>query len=163
MGRKTKLTPDLIRDAEKLVSAGNYVETVCDYLGIGKTTWYRWLERGEKARKGIYREFRDAIKKAEARAEIRAVNGILSAGQDNWQALAWYLERRHHEKWGRKDRLDANLNHRGQVTQRHEYHIVQQIVQNDPERLEAIRGIFRGLNRGGISPDSGDMEGGREE
>ncbi|PTM58370.1 hypothetical protein [Desmospora activa] len=109
-GRKSKLTPELIDKATKLIAAGNYVGTVCNYLGIGETTWYRWMSEGEKATRGRYREFRDAIKRAESAAEMRAVNGIVQAGSKNWQALAWYLERKHPDRWGRREQMNLEGN-----------------------------------------------------
>ena len=93
--RKLKLTPKLIEDAAKLISEGNYDRTVINYLGIDPSTWYRWLQEGEKAENGIKRDFYDTIKKASARSEVSAVKGILKAGKKQWQALAWYLERKY--------------------------------------------------------------------
>lgn len=103
-GRKSKLTPELIVRVEQLLSAGNYVTTVCDFVGIDKSTWYRWLEQGSKEEAGLFREFCDTVKKAEAGAEVRAVTGILKAGQTSWQALAWFLERKHPEKWSSRQK-----------------------------------------------------------
>lgn len=113
MARKTKLTRKLINKAENLIKLGNYNSTVCQYLGIGETTWYRWMEEGEKATRGIKREFWESIKKAESHAEIRNVQIIQNAAQENWQASAWYLERKFHDRWGRKEKVDANVNHSG--------------------------------------------------
>jgi hypothetical protein len=104
-GRKLKLTPVFIKEAEKLLKAGNYANTVADYLNISESTWYEWLKLGEKAQSGIYRDFWETIKKATAIAEVGAVSGILQAAQDgNWQAFAWFLERKFPNRWGRKDR-----------------------------------------------------------
>ena len=163
MARPEKLTPEVQQKIVDAIRLGNYIETAAAYAGISKSTLYDWLKKGGRARSGKYREFSDAVEKALAESEMRDVAVITAAAKENWQAAAWRLERKFPDRWGRRERIDANLNHQGQVTQRHEYHIVQQIVQNDPERLEAIRGIFRGLNRRGISPDPGGMEGGREE
>lgn len=115
MGRKPKLTKGLIQNAEKLLKGGNYVETVCEYLGIGTTTWYRWMQEGEQANFGLKREFWEAIKKAESEAEIRLVTDLQKIADEErtWQAIAWMLERKYPDRWGKKDRLDANLTHSG--------------------------------------------------
>lgn len=115
MPRKTKLTKKLIKDAEKLLKGGNYVETICEYLGIGKTTWYRWLAEGEQANSGIKREFWDAIKKAEAEAEIRLITDLQKIAKKNnqWQGIAWVLERKYPDKWGKRERVEANIEHTG--------------------------------------------------
>ena len=107
MARKSKLTKELIKEAYKLVSAGNYIKDVYPILGIDESTWYRWLNEGEKAKSGIKREFYETIKKAEKDAIARNVALIQRAAQEgNWQAAAWWLERKYFEDWGRKERVD---------------------------------------------------------
>jgi len=106
MGRRTKLTPELQQQICDLLAMGNYADDVCDIVGIGETTFYRWLQEGE-AGKEPYREFRESIKKAQAQAVARAVAGIQRAGLDgSWQALAWFLERRYPDKWGKRERVE---------------------------------------------------------
>ncbi|HPZ75026.1 MAG TPA: hypothetical protein PK723_04350 [Candidatus Pacearchaeota archaeon] len=107
MARRAKLTQELIEEAYKLVSEGNYDKDVYPILGIGEVTWYRWLREGEIAKSGLKRQFWQAIKKAEKEAIIKNVGVIQrSAELGNWQAAAWWLERRYHEDWGRKDKVD---------------------------------------------------------
>lgn len=111
MARKSKLTKELIARADKLLKAGNYHTTVCQYLNIHPSTWYRWLQEGEKARSGIKKEFYDTVKKAEAEAEIRLITELqkISQEENNWQAIAWMLERKFPERWGKRDRRDDEL------------------------------------------------------
>ena len=101
MGRSTKLTPELQKEIIGYIEAGNYVEVSCEAAGISKTQFYVWLKRKEK----LYTDFADAVKKAEKKAEIRNVVVIQKAAVDNWQASAWFLERKHAERWGRKDQM----------------------------------------------------------
>ena len=35
--------------------------------------------------------------------ELRAAQGIMRAGDVDWKAWAWFLERRYPKRWGRKD------------------------------------------------------------
>jgi len=108
MGRKSKLTRELIEQAAKLIEAGNYQRHVAQALGIDHSTWYKWLSEGERTKNGLKHEFFDAVKKAEARAIARNVALIQRAAQDgNWQAAAWWLERKFPEQWGR-NRLDIH-------------------------------------------------------
>lgn len=115
VGRKSKLTPQLINDAVKLLKGGSYISTVCEFIGIDTSTWYRWIREGKKAKTGIKNHFYHAIKKAEAEAEIRMVTEIQKIAEENktWQALAWMLERKYPERWGRKDKVSADVPTRG--------------------------------------------------
>jgi len=64
------------------------------------------LQQGEEEECGIYREFREAVKRAEAEAEAEGVAIINTAGRKEWQARAWLLERKAPYKWGRFDRQE---------------------------------------------------------
>lgn len=109
MARRRKLTPELIEQAAKLVSAGNYLSHVAQYLGVHPDTFYRWLREGERAKSGLVRQFYEAVKRAEAEAIARNIALIQKAAQEgNWQAAAWWLERKYPEEWGRKDKMDIH-------------------------------------------------------
>ncbi len=112
-GRKTKLNQDIIDKASALLQKGLFEETVFTLLGIPKSTWYGWKERGqadiEKGVKSIYSDFVDAIRKSESYAEMTAVEGVRSAGDaGDWRANAWYLERRFQDRWGQKIGMDIS-------------------------------------------------------
>lgn len=115
VGRPTKLTPELQEKILTAIRAGNYVETAAAHCGINKVTLYDWMKRGAAEESGIYREFSNAIEKAWADAEVRDVALLAKAAQENWQAIAWRLERRHPDRWARRERLE----HSGEVTMRH--------------------------------------------
>ena len=104
---KLKLNEKIIKESETLIRNGNYAVTVCNYLGIDESTWYRWLKYGEDGvnenKNNIYCKFYKSIKRAESVAEIKNLNTILQAGNEDWKACAWYLERKHFDRWGRKE------------------------------------------------------------
>lgn len=118
-GRPVKLTPELQNEICKVIRAGNYIETAAAFAGVSKQTLYNWMRKGRQAKSGKYREFLDAVKKALAESEVRDVMIIAKAAEENWQAAAWRLERKFPDRWGRKDRIDANLEHSGNITHRH--------------------------------------------
>lgn len=107
MARPTKLTQELTDRIVLAIRAGNYSKVAAEMAGIGETTFYRWLELGAKDdAKKEYREFRESIKRAEAEAEVRSVALIRQAADGGtWQAAAWYLERKHGDRWGRNDKI----------------------------------------------------------
>lgn len=107
IGRPTKLTEELQKTVCDALRAGNYVETASAYAGISKDTLYAWLKKGARSKSGIYKKFSDAVKIAEASADVRDVATIAQHAQTNWQAAAWRLERKHPSQWGRKDRMEV--------------------------------------------------------
>lgn len=107
-GRKPKLTPQRQELIVTLLRQGQFVCVACQKAKIDDSTFFAWMAKGERAAGGIYREFHDAVKEAEADFQILAVGDIKTAAKGTpdkpaqWQALAWLLERRHPKLWGRK-------------------------------------------------------------
>ena len=101
-GRPSKLTPDLIEKICAPIAAGNYMETAAAYAGVAKDTLYAWLRKGREQKRGLFREFSDAVERAMAEAEMRDVLLVAKAAETQWQAAAWRLERRTPQKWGRR-------------------------------------------------------------
>lgn len=90
---------------EKIITAiraGNYAQVAAVYAGIGERTYYRWMELGERAKAGRYRQFWQAVNAAEGEAEVRAVAIIQKQMPANWRAAMTYLERKHPRRWGRR-------------------------------------------------------------
>lgn len=105
-----KLDAALIEKAHKLVSEGHYAIVVCAYLGIGETTYYRWIEKAKEDIKhnknSIYREFWESVKEAEAKAEMRHLQTIAKAATEgNWQASAWFLKTKHRDRWSERQEV----------------------------------------------------------
>ena len=138
MARQCKLTPET---QEKIVSAiaeGNYLETAAAIGGVSATTFFRWLQEGEQATAGLKRDFWEAVKKAEAEAEALRVSRISKAGKDgNWQADAWYLERRYPERWGK--RIQQEITGKDGGPMQHE-HSVRELTDSELERIILSRG-----------------------
>jgi transposase len=158
-GAKTKLTPEVKDKIVTAIRIGSYDYVAAKMAGISRSTFYEWQDRGSKEKKGIYSEFLDALKKAEAEAEIAAVNDIRKAGETNWQARAWWLERRHGDRWSRRDALalSGKLAYEGEV--KHE--IIQEAVDSNPEVQRAFarataayyRAIRGGQSQPAVNPD----------
>lgn len=116
-GRNSKLTPDVQGRIVEALKHGNYQDAAAAYAGISEATFHNWMNRGREesrrladgekptTRETPYLEFLEAVEKARSEAEVRNVMYIQRAAQDGtWQAAAWFLERSHPRKWGRKDR-----------------------------------------------------------
>lgn len=121
MGRHTKLTKPRHEGIVRMIASGSYSEIAARANGVGPSTFYAWMKRGENAEvddKGKpidfdderYVEFREAVKEAEAKAEVLAVGRIQqAAASGTWTASAWYLERKYPDRWGRKDHLRTEV------------------------------------------------------
>jgi hypothetical protein len=114
------------------------------YCVNGLTIWHQgwqrknWMKKGESASSGAYVEFLEAVKKAEAEAEALRVSRISKAGKEgNWQADAWYLERRYPERWGKRIQQEVTGKDGGplEYVQR-----VQELTDSELERIILGRG-----------------------
>jgi hypothetical protein len=86
---------------------------------ISRTSYYRWLEKGEKSdieeRDDSYRAFFLKVKRTLAEAELYSLSVIAKAQEegrpDSWRAAAWLLERRWPTKWGsRRHQIESRVN-----------------------------------------------------
>jgi transposase len=104
-GRPPKYDSEIAGKVIEFIRHGNYVETAAAAAGLSKVTLYEWLKKGARSKDGEFREFLNAVEKAQAEAEARDVLLISKAAQECWQAAAWRLERKFPDRWGRKDTL----------------------------------------------------------
>lgn len=141
MGRPTKLTPEVQDRILQAIRAGNYRETAARYGGISPATFYRWLERGERARRGPFREFREAVERAESEAEVRYVAIVAKAATDDVRAAQWWLEHRFPERWGRRQ---VDVQHDGRVQIEGIYEALAPLL-GDPEVARLGAAIARRL------------------
>jgi len=76
MGRKSRLTPELIEAIAKRVTVGSFPYVAAAACGIPSSTYYAWMAKGEqKGAPKIYRELRERVSQAagaaRASAEVR--------------------------------------------------------------------------------------------
>jgi len=127
-GRPTKLTAEVQRLVMEALQAGNYMEASAAFAGVSKSVLYDWLKAGRAAKTHRKQtraaDFLDAVEKTMAIAEVRGVELVTRAGEGTpavlnpqgqvvtpgippqWQAMAWRLERKYPDRWGRRQRLD---------------------------------------------------------
>lgn len=111
------MTPEVQERIVSAIRAGNYLETAAAYAGIGETTLHRWMQQGATDESDvIYREFREAVERARAEAEVRTVALIQQAAPQSWQAAAWYLERSHPKRWARREKVEMSGPEGGPIT-----------------------------------------------
>jgi len=115
-GRPTKLSDDLILEVARGLALGAYNTTVMKALGIKERTWYAWIDKGIKAEAKppskrtkadlLYLKFAMVTEQADAMGEMAALAEVRSGGF-GWQGSAWFLERKHPDRWGRS-RAEGN-------------------------------------------------------
>jgi hypothetical protein len=145
-GRPTRLTRAL---ADAIVSAlerGAYRSEAAAAAGLHRGTIASWVERGEadleQEQRTEFADFAVAATRAEAQAELAALNEVRREGSfGDWRAAAWFLERRHPSRWRRRDTID----HSGEVRR-----TVEVVAPSDEERAAAIAGILNGA--GALEP-----------
>lgn len=99
MARPTKRTPQVQEAILLALRAGNTRVASALYVGIARETLLRWISRSVA--------FRHQVEQAEAQAEVRCVTKLSNAANEgDWRAALAWLERRRHEDWGRRDRID---------------------------------------------------------
>lgn len=166
---RSKLTPDRQDRLVEAIRQGNYYDAAAGYAGIDPATLSDWLRRGKQELESGEAESPHArlyalVKQAEQEAEVALVAQWRSQTPDDWKAVATFLERRHPEKWGRRDR--TTLEHTGKGGQplaiEHRFSVVQQVL-SSPEQRESIAAQWRDeledqprIRR--ISPESGEDE-----
>jgi transposase len=110
MARPTKLTPEVQARIVDAIRAGNTREAAARFAQVSERVVYLWLRKGERARNGspcglLFQ----AVMEAENAAETEAVAIIRLAMRHKWQAAAWWLERRRHEVWGRRESVEVTV------------------------------------------------------
>lgn len=122
LGRPPEINEELIEKITRVIKAGNYVETAAALNGVCKKTLYNWFRKGQKGNT-LYSKLVHAVQQAISESEVRDVNVIdkEARGRDaeydksgkkireavtvNWKAAAWRLERKHPERWGRREQV----------------------------------------------------------
>lgn len=117
-GRPRLLTESLISEMCGYIREGNYIETAANMVGVSKASVFAWMKEGHAARRATERGdepdpkhalsllFLDSIKRAEAEAEVENMKALRLMAGEAWQSIAWRLERRHPDRWGRRQAIE---------------------------------------------------------
>ena len=121
MARRTSLTPAVQDKIIKALESGAYFETAAAFAGIAKSTFYLWLRRGEReiqrreqgkeprAEEDVFVDFKYIINEKLATFEIDLLSTIKNAGNKDWRAPAFLLERRFSNRYSRVERTQLSV------------------------------------------------------
>lgn len=97
----SKLTDVRMQALLQALEGGCTRRAAAGHAGIHHATFYRWIDDDAT--------LRDAVEKAETKAESLFTAAVLKAIPDSWQAAAWWLERRHWRDYGRHERVEIDI------------------------------------------------------
>ena len=89
-----KYSPEITQEICKYLRAGNTQRDSSKLAGISEETYYTW--------KKTHPEFSEVIEKAELECKARNIAIIQRADEKQWQASAWWLERKHNDEFALK-------------------------------------------------------------
>lgn len=107
-----ELTEEIIETICTEIKRGVPYKYASRIAGVSENTVYKWRKQGESEPEdsdSIYRLLYDEFERAKSLAVAYRVESIRKAGEMNWTAAAWWLERVAHEDFGRKSVIDANV------------------------------------------------------
>lgn len=99
-----------MRKARGEFASGLSFEAVAARLGIGRSTLFEWLKRGEEAddRSDIFARFASQARAGEADFESSMVANVTGADgkKGEWARFSWLLERRFPTRYGAKHKIE---------------------------------------------------------
>src|SRR5690554_4362410 len=147
-GRPSKLMTEIRKRLFDAIKAGWDNDVACRYAVISYAKIRNWIMKGEKSKSGEFFDFLEALKQAEAEAEIRMVMLWQSKMPEDWKAARDFLARRYPERWAQKERID--LEHSGEVMQRHDTSRITEQLAKDRDFLEAIQRAYESREEGDL-------------
>ncbi len=93
-GRPLKINAELIAKIAETVASGCYLDTAARYNGVSKVSFHEWMKKGHEQKRGIYRDFLNALEEAQARADVRDHAQISVAASKDWKAAVTHLKLR---------------------------------------------------------------------
>jgi len=107
---------------------GNFREVACEWAGIPERTFRAWMQEGEAGAPQSSVDFCRQVIEAEKAAEIRNVAFVMKAAEEDPKHAEWWLERKHPERWGRKERHELTGAGGGALQVEHEGDALEQLT-----------------------------------
>lgn len=109
LGAKCKLNTDLQDEICSYLRNGMVRKSAVARAGIAESTFYEWMKKGKKAKKGKFRDFYDAILIAEGEASANFESIVIEAvAGGDVESAKWWLRRRVKE-YQDTNKIDAKV------------------------------------------------------
>jgi len=109
-GRPSLLTPERKARIVAAVKCGMSCKAACAATGIASSTFYLWQQKGgDPDAPPEYSEFLEELTQAKEEGQAARVALIQRAGQKDWRALAWLLERTDPEQWSLRYQIEHSV------------------------------------------------------
>lgn len=129
---KPKLSEPRVEAILKALEYGATRTAAAGAGGVTRMTLYRWIEADVT--------LRDEVEKAEARAEYAFTRAVADAVPKNWQAAAWWLERRHYQDYARRDSIDVRIDIKAEIRRlSEEFGLDESALMAEAESLLGVR------------------------
>lgn len=108
-GRETKLNREMIAEIANYIELGFTIKDTCEAVGIEQSTFFNWKNQGKRDKengiKSEFLEFLESIKKGKHKIKQLMLSKIVQAADENWNAAAWWLERKYPENYSLRPEL----------------------------------------------------------
>lgn len=99
-GRHTKLTQEVQETICVYIRSGAYDWVAAEAAGISSSTFYRWMQEGERRSSGKYRDFYEAVRQARAQARVAAEIEVRREQPARWLTKGPGRDRPGEPGWG---------------------------------------------------------------
>lgn len=100
-----KFSEELCETIYELVGKGFTYKDICAVCDISEPTFYKWINKGKKAKSGKYKQFVIELEKAKALRKNNLVKKLIekTESKDDWKGYAWLLERGYGNEFARPE------------------------------------------------------------
>jgi hypothetical protein len=103
MARPSILTDVLIAEFCSKLRISGSIETAIKSTGIGRESYYGWARKyREGGASPMVKRFMRAVEEAEGETKLLREHMLTKHFDKNWQALAWWLERKYSPEYGQR-------------------------------------------------------------
>lgn len=106
-GRPSKATAETMKKILDGIRAGLSYEGACGLARVSWVTFDKWRKAGQAGESEKFIEFLRELGYAEAQAEAEQLRRIKTDPDTKY--ACWLLERRHPERWGRRDQIKQEI------------------------------------------------------